>query len=151
MVAISSKDEDYPLFWIKAHKIKQSVDKQIQKLKKSILDKVSEWCIEEVQAIKKAYAEMGERIKRPPNDEEELVAIRAFIDDAPWMNQELQGRVRNVGNHIVLMDDYCYKFSEDESLEYWSTKTLPQEIISDIAIGKRDIEDKSEIFMTKLE
>lgn len=75
MVATSSKDEDYPLFRIKAHKIKQAVDKQIEKLKKAILDKVSEWCIEEVAAIKKAYADMGERIKRPPNDEEELVAI----------------------------------------------------------------------------
>ena len=89
MVATSSKDEDYPLFRIKAHKIKQAVDKQIEKLKKAILDKVSEWCIEEVAAIKKAYADMGERIKRPPNDEEELVAIWAFIDDAPRMNQEL--------------------------------------------------------------
>ena len=122
MVATSSKDEDYPLFRIKAHKIKSAVDKQIDKLKKAIMDKVSEWCIEEVAAIKKAYADMGERIKRPPNDEEELVAIWAFIDDAPWMNQELQGRVRNVGNHIVLMDDYCYKFNEEESFEYWFLK-----------------------------
>jgi len=38
------------------------------------------------------------------------------------MNQELQGRVRNVGNHIVLMDDYCYKFNEEESFEYWFLK-----------------------------
>ena len=49
------------------------------------------------------------------------------------------------------MDDYCYKFNEEESFEYWFLKQSPQEIISDIAIGKRDIEDKSEIFMTKLE
>jgi len=100
MVATSSKDEDYPLFRIKTHKIKQAIAKQIDKLKKAILDKVSEWCVKEVQNIKEDYLKMGERIWKPPNDEEELVEIRAYIDNASKMNQDLQARVRNVGNHI---------------------------------------------------
>jgi hypothetical protein len=94
---------------------------------------------------------MSVTIRKTPQNEEELVKIRDFIDNAKQMNLDLQRRVNDVDAHLSLLDDYCMKYDEIEGQKFWNTKTLPWEIESDIGIGKSDIEQQEEIFMNKLE
>lgn len=66
MVATSAEEEDYPIFRVMTSQVKKAIQKQISKLKESVLKTMNDWCAKEVQSIKTEYGEMSKIIKTVP-------------------------------------------------------------------------------------
>ena len=99
---------------------------------------------------------MRKKIDTDPETEEILVEVREFIKDSPQKVANLELKVNEVGRHMLLLEDYSYKYDDDsekekEYFKYWTTKTWPLEISSDITLGALHIEKKEEQFMYNLD
>ena len=153
---LSNDIVNFPIFRVEAATLKRNLAQQAQKIKDSILKATKDWCIKIVNQIIARYEYINKRIVEDPKDERDLVEIRKFIKDTPKEVEELQAKVKLVYEHLVLLEDYCYKYDEEDGpainlQTYWSTKTWPLETSASITEGNQLIQNREIQFMNKLD
>lgn len=80
---LSNDIVDYPLFRVMAQNMKQNLSHQAFKIREKLLESVLKYCNKSVMDIFNSYVEMRKQITSEPTNERELVALRAYIADAP--------------------------------------------------------------------
>lgn len=147
----SNDNEEFTLFRIVASNIKETLSDQADKMKQAILKATCDYCIKTVDYILDDYKFMKEKIGTDPQNEAILVEVREFIKDAPQRVAKNEELVKEVGRHMLMLVDYCYQYDINEMTKYWTTKTWPIEISSEITLGAMHIEKQEQVFMEKLE
>ena len=148
---LSNDVVDFPIFRIMCGKIKKELGAQADKLKQSILEAISNYCVSAVDQINKTYDEMNKHIGDDPKNEKELVEIRDFIKYAPERVKMLEDHLSDVNKHLKILEDYSYPYDDKENHKYYWTKNWPLEISSSITDGSYQIQNKEIIFMQKLD
>ena len=104
---ISNNYNDYPMFRVKAEKLKKQLAGLAAKIKRKIIDKCYEWCNSSVNKIEKTYLDMERTIKTAPTDEKALVEIKEFIDvSKKKTKKELEDLWLTVYKHMNMLDDF---------------------------------------------
>lgn len=148
----ASNDEvEFPIFKVEAGHLKKQLSDQADKMKQAILKSTYDYCVKTIDEVLNEYAFMRNKIGIEPETEEILVEVRDFIKDSPQKVANQEMKVKEVGKHMLLLEDYCFAYDPSESAKYWKTKTWPIEISSDITLGALHIEKKEEMFMTSLD
>ena len=152
----SNDEEAFPIFKVEAKKLKNDLSNQADKMKQVILKATRDFCVKTINDVLDEYDFMRKKIDTDPETEEILVEVREFIKDSPQKVANLELKVNEVGRHMLLLEDYSYKYDDDsdkekEYFKYWTTKTWPLEISSDITLGALHIEKKEELFMYNLD
>lgn len=113
---ISNNLCDFPMFRVKAAKLKNSLAGYARKLKRRICEKTYEWCTSSVDHIDKTFTYMEQRIQKTPQDEQELVDIKAFIDVSKNQTKEqLMSLLLQINKHMQMLDEFS-EAAEDGSV-----------------------------------
>ena len=115
-VALLATDEvRYPMFLVETAFMKDFILKRTQRLADHLLKKISDFCSESVVEIHETFKEMNTRIMKKPEDEKELVDLKKFIQNAPKMVEDLQDKGKDVYHHMLILEDYTYRYPEKDS------------------------------------
>lgn len=134
-----------------AAKIKDQLSHQAAKIKDKLLENVYNYCKKTVEKIFQTYDQMNKTITTEPNNERELVAIRDFIKDTPNKVEQLSQELNEVYRHYCLLDDFSYKYADQDIETFWVQKQWPLEISSSLTDGGYMIQTKEVQFMSKLD
>lgn len=94
---------------------------------------------------------MCEQIQTVPNNERELVMIREYIKDTPNKVEKLSVQLNEVYRHLLMLEDFSFKYVDQDIERFWSQKGWPLEVSVHLTDGSYMIQNKEVIFMTKLE
>ena len=131
--------------------MKDFILKRCQRLTDSVLKKISDFCSESVTEIHDTFKDMNLKIMKKPEDEKELVELKKFIQNAPKMVEDLQDKGKDVYQHMLILEDYLFKYPEKDSQMYFFTKSWPLEILAAISEGRHNIANEEAIFTARLE
>lgn len=139
---LSNDIVDFPLFRVMAAKIKEQLSNQAAKIKDKLLENVYNYCKKTVEKIFQTYDQMNKTITTEPNNERELVAIRDFIKDTPNKVEQLSQELNEVYRHYCMLDDFSYKYADQDIETFWVQKQWPLEISSSLTDGGYMIQTK---------
>lgn len=148
---LSNDVVDYPLFRVMAQSMKQNLSRQAEKIKEKLLQAVYKYCNSSVELIYKSYEDMNKQILTDPANEKELVGTRDFIKNAQAKVEILCVKLDDVYKHYRLLEDFSYKYNDQDIELFWAQKTWPLEINSAITDGSYQISNKEVIFLAKLD
>jgi dynein heavy chain len=147
---LSNAEVDFNIFRVDAGKLKSKMCQRAESIKQAILKATYEYCVNTVNKVHEDYEFMKNKISTDPKDEAVLVDVRDFIKGAENKVADLKLTVHEIGNHMRLLEDYCYPYDDRENMKYWKTHTWPIEIAAEITLGSAHIEKQEEVFMNRL-
>jgi len=95
--------------------------------------------------------DMQEKITHDPQNEKELIATKDFIDLAPAMVDKNLATLKEVYNHLLMLERFSYMYKEMEIESFWYMKVWPMRIQVCIQDGRNMIGEKNELFGARLE
>ena len=142
---------NFPIFKVEAQDLKNKLSKKAKDIKDKILEATEKWCKATVTSVLEEYGTMQSTIGTVPKDEAALVEVREFIKDSSNKVANLELKVAEVGKHLLLMEDFCKKYEENQFKIFCKCKEWPNEIAGDITLGAIKIEKQEEEFMERLD
>lgn len=128
--------------------MKSKLAKTANSLKIRILEKIENWCNETVAEIQADYGEMQDRISKTPEDEKQLVELKAFIKHSKEVRMaELFQLLIEIEQHYELMDEYSFQYDEEKYQNCLLLKQFPMIISEIISDGQANIQQKEEDFI----
>lgn len=94
---------------------------------------------------------MREKIEHDPTSERELVDTQEFIQRVAKMQEELQATLKLVEQHFAMLDNFSYRYNEDDIQEFYWMKIWPQQITASLGEGRQRITQRKEEFNQRLE
>ena len=149
---ISNDTVEFPVFQVKAHDLKQRLAKEANAIKMKLVEAVYNWCGESVKHISSTFDHMQKRIGKSPENEEELVDLREFIERSKnYTQKEMEALQKAVEQHYELLDEFSYHYDINDIQNCWTLKQYPMIIGEAIADGNSSITTQEEIFVQKLD
>jgi len=68
---------------------------------------------------------MHKRINSHPDDEDELIALKTFIENITEELKRLDGEIANIYYFINLLSENYFEYPEDSMAVYWSLRGMP--------------------------
>lgn len=117
---LSNNHMDYPMFRIKAEKLKTGLAAKAAKIKDKIWNRCNKWCTTSVMEIDATYTNMEKRIRSTPQDEQQLVDTIEFIKVSKEKTKgDLENKLNAVFKHMNMLDEYSeYNESEDKRNDF---------------------------------
>lgn len=150
---ISNNHIDYPMFRVKAQKMKTELARKAASIRKKIMKKTYDWCTKSVETIESTYKQMELKILSIPPDEKALVEIKEFIDVSKKKTKiELEELWKTVNRHMNMLDDFSdnskegFMFETDRIEELYYLKSWPLRIDAALGEGAAKMEEQTTTF-----
>lgn len=85
---------------------------------------------------------MNKLILTDPTNEKELVITRDYIKNAPAKVEQQCLLLNDVYKHFVLLEDFSFKYNDQDIELFWALKMWPLEITSAITEGSYQIQTR---------
>lgn len=91
------------------------------------------------------------QIEELPRDEEKLVELKTIIQENDVNLSKMGKEVQNIYEFLLIMEDFCFNFSQDEIENFWALKQQPLEIKGALVKGKDNAMKQEEKLKNQLE
>ena len=115
--------------------MKTNLSKSAQKIKDKLLQAVYKYCNQTVIHIHESYENMNKLILTEPTNEKELVQTRDYIKNTPTRVEQQSNLLHDTYKHYLLLEDFSFKYNDQDIELYWVQKQWPYEIMGAITEG----------------
>ena len=102
---------------------------RVNELINSILQKVSDMCVDNALRIADLYTEMSKSLTVFPKDEKAWVLLKYHVSENENNLIKTKNEVKAILRFLNLMEDWSFDFPEDKALLYWELYSRPTEIL----------------------
>jgi len=124
---------------------------RVNELINSILQKVSDMCVDNALRIADLYTEMSKSLSVFPKDEKAWVLLKYHVSENENNLIKTKNEVKAILRFLNLMEDWSFDFPEDKALLYWELYSRPTEILYNINEANRSINSQEEKFTHNLD
>jgi dynein heavy chain, axonemal len=90
------------------------------------------------------FEEIGEKIRRPPKNIEELTETRKFISEIPITIEKLKQEINACMDVYTILDEFNFEFTNSDLDSKWQLFGAPQRVISIIESQSQILEKQKE-------
>ena len=116
-----------------------------------ILDATYTHCTETVSSIFTIYNDMQTKILHDPINEKELIASKDFIAVTPARVEDLTEQLKEIYRHYIMLEEFSYMYKDVDIESFWYMKVWPLKIQACLTDGRNMIQEKNDLFSSKLE
>ncbi|KAL4494234.1 hypothetical protein ABPG73_018753, partial [Tetrahymena malaccensis] len=138
-------------FQVRTKQAKNDLVHKADEFVQSILQKVDLLCFDNIERIQKTYEDICDKLKKIPQNEEELVALKAQIKENEVNLAKIANEVNCVGEFLKILEKYCFSQKEVSTEQFFLLKVQPATVLEAAMEGNRTYEIYESKFRNNLE